>query len=145
MTHDILLMPTNHDESTKPVRIPGELWTRILRAAEAHGALILERYSAAQAGQLAAAVRAALEPPVAVEAPRRFAVFQQPRPDPGLPLRHPEVQEDVQAVLAVFERGCGVLTQRATPTALRALPDRGVPGAGQAGTKLPLARPTPAG
>jgi hypothetical protein len=138
---DVLIFPFPHDEQTVPVRISSEFWTRTLRAAEANGALILERYSAAEARQFARAVRAALEPPTAVEAPRRFAVFVQPRPDPGAPLRDPAVRADVEAVLAVFEKGAVLVQPRVTPTALRALPDRGVAGAGEVGKKLPLVRP----
>lgn len=145
MTYDTLIFPFPHDEQTVPVRIPAELWTRMLRAAEANGALILERYSAAEARQLARAVRAALEPPSAAEPPRRYAVFVQPRPDPGAPLRAPEVRADVQAVLEIFEAGAVLVQPRVTPTALRALPDRGVVGAGEVGKKMPLAKPTPAG
>ena len=144
MNFDVLLMPTNHDESTKPVRISSELWTRILRAAEANGALVLERYGTAEARQLARAVRAALEPPTAAEQPRRYAVFVQPKPDPGAPLRDPAVRGDVELTLRVFEAGAVLVQGRATPSALRALPDRGVVGAGEVGRKLPLARPAAA-
>ncbi|MBD2388829.1 hypothetical protein [Cylindrospermum sp. FACHB-282] len=146
MDLDTLIFSFPHDESSTPVRITSALWTRIQAAAQAHGGLLLERYGVSDARAFARAVRAALEsPPPAVEQPRRFAVFQQPRPDPGVPLREPEVREDVQNVLRVFDAG-GVLVQpRATPTALRALPDRGVAGAGEVGKKMPLAKPAPAG
>jgi hypothetical protein len=145
VTYDALVFPFPHDEQTVPVRIRSELWTRLLKAAEANGALILDRYSPAEARAFARAVRAALEPPPpTAEAPRRYAVFVQPRSDPGGPLRDPEVRGDVEAVLGVFEKGAVLVQGRATPSALRALPERGVAGAGQVGRKLQLARPAPA-
>ncbi len=142
MTYETLLFPMPHDERTVPVRISSELWNRLLRAAEAGGALILERYSPSQAFQLARAVRAALEPPAAAAAPRRFAVFAVAKADPGQPLRDPKVLPDVHAALAVFEQGTGVLVQRATESALRALPGANVPGGGGVGRKAPVGKAT---
>jgi hypothetical protein len=143
VTYDTLIFPFPHDEQTVPIRISSELWTRVLRAAVANGALVLERYSRSESAQFARAVRAALEPQTAAESPRRYAVFVQPRPDLGAPLRDPAVRADVEAVLAVFEQGAVLVQPRATPTAMRALPDRGVVGAGEVGKKLPLAKTTP--
>lgn len=136
MEHDTLIFPFPHDESTKPVRITSALWNRILAAAQAHGGLVQERFNPGDARTFARAVRAALEPPSKAEASPRFAGFLQ-KPDPGAPLRDPAVQEDVHLVLGVFERGAVLVQPRATPSALRALPDRGVSGTGQVGRKLP--------
>lgn len=143
MTFETLLFPMPYDERTVPVRISSELWNRLLRAAEAGGALILERYSPTQARAFALTIRAALEPPAAPSTPQRFAVFAgATHTDPGLPLRDPAVLPDVLAALAVFEQGTGVLVQRATESALRALPGANVPGGGGVGRKAPVGKAT---
>jgi hypothetical protein len=141
MTHDILLFSMPYDASMKPLRLPGEVWTKVLAAAQVHGGLVQERFNASEARQFAHAVRAALEPPPASPAPTRFAVFSAAKADSGLPLREPEVRPLVDQVLEVFEQG-SVLVQRATESALRALSGANVPGGGGVGRKAPVQKPT---
>jgi hypothetical protein len=122
MTYDVLMTPLPQEESTRPVRVPGEVWTRVVRAAVAHCGLDLERYRAAEARQFAAALRAALAPPAeTAPAPARYAVFRPTAADPGAPLREASAREVVGRVIAVFDRG-GVLVQRTVSSSLRAIP-----------------------
>jgi hypothetical protein len=143
MDYDTLIFPFPHDEQSVPVRISSVLWARLLRAAEAGGALVLERYNATDARTFARAVRAALEPP-ATAAAHRYAQFFS-KPDPGAPLRDPEVRPLVEMTLEVFERGAVLVQPRATPSALRVVPGRDFAGVGQVGKKRPVEeRPAPA-
>ncbi len=142
MNHEILLFPAQRHESTKPLRLSSQCWTRVLRAAMAFGGLDLERWNVSEARQFASALRFALDPPAPAQTSSpRFAVFPvSTQADPGLPLREPDVRPTVDAVVEMFEQAGGVVAERAPESALRALPGGSPIGAGAA-RKEPISKP----